>query len=51
VLLDRLENKQFWFDGQGRPQPRSVGQLADEVTRDADLVSVLAPWEGRPDIR
>ena len=30
--------------------PRSVGQLADEVGRDADLVSVLALWEGRPDV-
>ena len=49
-LLDRLEDRRFWFDGQGRPLPRSVGQLADEVARDADLVSVLALWEGRPDV-
>ena len=49
-LLDRLEDRKFWFDPQGRPRPRSVGQLADEVGRDADLVSVLALWEGRPDV-
>jgi len=49
-LLDRLEDRRFWFDPQGRPTPRSVGQLADEVARDADLVSVLALWEGRPDV-
>jgi hypothetical protein len=49
-LLDRLEDRRFWFDAQGRPLPRSVAQLADEVTRDADLVSVLALWEGRPDV-
>ena len=49
-LLDRVEAKQFWFDGQGRPLPRSVAQLADDVARDADLVSVLALWEGRPDL-
>lgn len=49
-LLDRLEDRRFWFDAQGRPLPRSVGQLADDVTRDADLVSVLALREGRPDI-
>ncbi len=49
-LLDRVEAKQFWFDGQGRPLPRSVAQLADDVARDADLVSVLALWEGRPDV-
>jgi hypothetical protein len=49
-LLDRIEAKRFWFDGQGRPLPRSVAQLADDVGRDADLVSVLALWEGRPDV-
>ena len=49
-LLDRLEDRRFWFDGQGRPMPRSVAQLADDVTRDADMVSVLALWEGRPDV-
>jgi hypothetical protein len=49
-LLDRLEARRFWFDAQGRPSPRSVGQLADEVGRDADVVSVLALWEGRPDV-
>jgi hypothetical protein len=49
-LLDRLEERRFWFDLQGRPLPRSVAQLADDVTRDADIVSVLALWEGRPDV-
>ncbi|MGC1721896.1 MAG: BREX-2 system adenine-specific DNA-methyltransferase PglX [Isosphaeraceae bacterium] len=49
-LLDQLEQRRFWFDAQGRPLPRSVGQLADEVARDADLLSVLGLWEGRPDV-
>jgi Domain of unknown function (DUF7008) len=49
-LLDRLEDKRFWFDPQGRPWPRSIGQLADEVARDADLMSVLELWQGRPDV-
>jgi hypothetical protein len=49
-LLDRLEDRRFWFDTQGRPLPRSVAQLADDVARDADIVSVLALWEGRPDV-
>lgn len=48
-LLDRIEDRRFWFDAQGRPAPKSVAQLSDEVARDADLVSVLALWEGRPD--
>jgi hypothetical protein len=49
-LLDRLEDRAYWFDRQGRPAPRSVAQLADEVARDQDMVSVLALWAGRPDI-
>ena len=50
-LLDRLEDRRLWFDGSGGAEPKSVGQLADEVSRDADMVSVLALWEGRPDVR
>lgn len=50
-VLDRLEDRSFWFDAQGRPQPRSIAQLADQVSRDTDLLSVLALWEGRPDVR
>lgn len=49
-LLDRLEDRGYWFDSQGRPLPRSVAQLADAAARDRDLVSVLALWEGRPDV-
>ena len=49
-LLDGVEAKEFWFDGQGRPLPRSVAQLADDVARDTDIVSVLALWERRPDV-
>jgi len=48
-LLDRLEDRTYWFDAQGRPIARSVGQLADVVSRDADLVSVLELWSGRRD--
>ena len=33
-LLDRVEDRRFWFDAQGRPLPRSVAQLADDVARD-----------------
>ncbi|NHA66850.1 BREX-2 system adenine-specific DNA-methyltransferase PglX [Phycicoccus flavus] len=48
-LLDRLEDRRFWFDSAGRPRVRSVGQLADDVSRDADLSSVLELWSGRKD--
>jgi hypothetical protein len=38
------------LDQQGRPSPKSIAVLADEVARDADLCAVLAVWEGRPDV-
>lgn len=49
-LLDRLEDRRFWLDSYARPTPKSIAVLADEVVRDADLVSMLALWEGRPDV-
>ena len=49
-LLDTLEDRSFWFDAQERPAARSISQLADMVSRDADLVSVLALWEGTVDV-
>ncbi|MFX1822063.1 BREX-2 system adenine-specific DNA-methyltransferase PglX [Pseudarthrobacter sp. CC4] len=49
-LLDRLEVPSFWFDAQDRPTARSLSQLADMVSRDADLVSVLALWDGTIDV-
>lgn len=49
-LLDRLEDRKYWFDASGqRPQPRSVAQLADLVSRDSDFVSVLELWAGTKD--
>ncbi len=48
-LLDRLEDRAYWFDQTGRPVARSIGQLADPVARDADLVSVLELWSGKRD--
>jgi hypothetical protein len=48
-LLDRLEDRVYWFDAQGRPVARSVARLSDAINRDADLVSVLELWSGRKD--
>lgn len=48
-LLDRLEDRQFWFDREDRPRPRSVVQLADEVDRNDDFRAVLQLWSGKPD--
>jgi hypothetical protein len=49
-LLGRLEDRQYWFDGQGRPTPKSIGQLADIVARQAELVSVLELWAESKDV-
>lgn len=49
-LLRQLQDPRFWFDAQGRPVPRSLAVLADEVVRNAELAGVLALWEGRFDI-
>lgn len=49
-LLDRLEGKRFWVDAHGRPTPKSVATLADEVARETEMVDVLVRWEGRPDV-
>lgn len=48
-LLDRLEDRRYWFEQGSRPMPKSIGQLADLVSRDADLVSVLELWSGKRD--
>jgi hypothetical protein len=48
-LLDRLEDRRFWFDAAGRSAPHSVAWLADQVGRDPDLSGVLGLWAGRPD--
>lgn len=49
-LLDRLEDRKYWFDSHGRPTPKSIGQLADAVARDAELVSVLELWAETKDV-
>ncbi|MEN8582147.1 BREX-2 system adenine-specific DNA-methyltransferase PglX [Burkholderia sp. RS01] len=49
-LLDRLEDRSYWFDAHDRPVARSISQVADVVSRDADLVSVLAIWDGTVDV-
>ena len=49
-LLDRLEDRAFWFDRQGRPATRSIAQLADLVGRDEELRAVVDLWAGGPDV-
>lgn len=49
-LLDWIEAREIWYDRQGRPSVRSIGQLADALGRDEDFVSVLALWAGQRDV-
>lgn len=49
-LLGRLQSPLLWLDRQGRPTPKSLAVLADEVSRDPEFMDVLNVWEGRPDV-
>ena len=48
-LLDRLEEPSLWRDRAGRPRTRSVADLAEELTSDADVVAVAGLRAGRAD--
>lgn len=45
-LLDRVEDRQLWYDREGRPATQSVAQLADILDRDEDFRQVLGLWAG-----
>lgn len=49
-LLSRLEDRNLWYDRQGRPTAQSIGQLVDTVSRDEDFLSVLSLWDGTRDV-
>ncbi|MEU4319431.1 BREX-2 system adenine-specific DNA-methyltransferase PglX [Nocardia fluminea] len=48
-LLDKVEDRALWFDRDGRPTPKSVAQLADELDRDPDFPRVLRMWAQSPE--
>src|SRR5690606_31031363 len=48
-LLDRLEDRSLWFDGD-RATVRTIAQLADRVATDADWMEVARTWLDQPDI-
>ncbi|WKK13441.1 BREX-2 system adenine-specific DNA-methyltransferase PglX [Rhodococcus ruber] len=48
-LLDRVENRDLWFEGD-HPTPRSIAQLADRLDRDDDLRQVLRLWAGSNEV-
>ena len=46
--LDRLERTELWHNPQGRPETRSVVQLADLTRHDAELRAALEILTGSP---
>jgi hypothetical protein len=48
-LLDRLEDRSLWFDGD-RAMTRTVAQLADRIASDDDWMSVARTWLGQVDV-
>lgn len=49
AILDRLEAPELWQDGSGRPQVRSIAQLADALRRDERLRELLLIHTGSHD--
>ncbi|MTG90711.1 BREX-2 system adenine-specific DNA-methyltransferase PglX [Cellulosimicrobium sp. BIT-GX5] len=50
AILDRLEFRDLWFDRNGQPLPRSIGELADAVRSDDFLVQCAQVLAGSPEI-
>lgn len=46
TILDRLEQRDLWFDASGQPTPRSVAELADGVRHDGFLVGCVNALAG-----
>jgi hypothetical protein len=49
-LLRQLEQNLLWVDTNGRPTPKNLTVLSDDVGRDRHFAEALTLWEGRPDI-
>jgi hypothetical protein len=49
-LLDRLEARSLWFEGED-PRLLSVARLADRLSTDADFMAVVRLYEGQSDVR
>ncbi|MER6411953.1 BREX-2 system adenine-specific DNA-methyltransferase PglX [Streptomyces humidus] len=49
-LLDRMENRDHWFDENGQPAILSLGRLTDALSRDEDFVSVAKLYAPRKEL-
>ncbi|MFD9053126.1 BREX-2 system adenine-specific DNA-methyltransferase PglX [Streptomyces zaomyceticus] len=49
-LLDRIEDRDHWFDGNGRPALITLSRLTDNLSRDEDFVSVAKIYSPRKEL-
>ncbi len=49
-LLDRMESRDLWYDENGRPAILTLARLADQLSRDADFVSVARLYAPRQEL-
>ncbi|UOB08701.1 BREX-2 system adenine-specific DNA-methyltransferase PglX [Streptomyces sp. HP-A2021] len=49
-LLDRMENRDHWFDENGQPSILTLSRLTDALSRDEDFVSVAKLYAPRKDL-
>ncbi|MEI5524398.1 BREX-2 system adenine-specific DNA-methyltransferase PglX [Streptomyces brasiliscabiei] len=49
-LLDRMENRDLWFDENGQPAILTLARLTDALSRDEDFVSVAKLYAPRKEL-
>ncbi len=49
-LLDRMENRELWFDENGQPAILTLARLTDALSRDEDFVSVAQLYAPRKEL-
>ncbi|MEV5430527.1 BREX-2 system adenine-specific DNA-methyltransferase PglX [Streptomyces sp. NPDC052701] len=49
-LLDRMENRDLWFNENGQPTILTLARLTDALSRDEDFVSVAKIYAPRKDL-
>ncbi|MFG2703098.1 BREX-2 system adenine-specific DNA-methyltransferase PglX [Streptomyces sp. NPDC048386] len=49
-LLDRIEDRSHWFDGQGNPTVTTLARLAESLSTDEDFTAVAELYAPRQDL-
>ncbi|NDU73744.1 BREX-2 system adenine-specific DNA-methyltransferase PglX [Actinomadura sp. DSM 109109] len=49
-LLDRIENREYWFDANGAPVIQSLSRLISMLAQDEDFVSVAGIYRPREEL-